>query len=132
MPDDPMALAELRGPEGRVTAILQIGRGRQRQDMAALCTPERAGTMLRGITAGAPDARVTEVLARPRGGRPAYEIRYERSDAPDFLLVRSVIVCLKDSQLLVSCGAAGPDKAALPRVEPACRRVLDSLAISED
>src|SRR5688572_27219141 len=31
--DDDMALAELRGPHGSLTGILQIARGRQRNDM---------------------------------------------------------------------------------------------------
>ena len=74
--DDPMALAELRGPQGRLTGILQIGRGRRRPDMAALCTPEHARTMLQNLTAREPDARLTDVLFRRVQGRPAYEIRY--------------------------------------------------------
>ena len=126
--DDDMALAELRGPQGRLTGILQIGRGRPRQDMKQLCRPERARTMLQGEQ----EARVTEALARQREGRPAFEIGYERNDAPTFMRVRSVIVCLKDSQLVVSCGAAGAAKPALAQIEPVCRRVLESLTISEE
>ncbi|GAB3772086.1 hypothetical protein GCM10028796_42000 [Ramlibacter monticola] len=129
--EDDMALAEFRGAEGRLTGILQIGRGRQRRDMESLCRPERARTMLQNLSAQVRDARVVEAFARPREGRPAFEISYERNEPPDFLRVRSVIVCLKDSQLLVSCGASGAVKSALAEIEPVCRRVLESLSVSE-
>lgn len=129
---DDMALAELRGTEGRLTGILQIGRGRPRQDMQALCRPERARTMLQGLTEQEPDTRVTDVVARQHQGRSAYELRYERSDAPGFLVVRTLIVCLKDSRLVVSCGGAGDTRTAVAGIEPVCRQVLDSLAIAED
>ena len=125
--DDPMALAELRGPHGPLTAILQIGRGRQRQDMETVCHPERARDMLQNLEAQ--QARVTDVFARRHEGRPAFEMRYERKDPP--MLVRSVIVCLKDTRLVVSCGATGPSKAALGDIEPVCRQVLGSLAVTE-
>lgn len=125
--DDPMALAELRGAHGRLTGILQIGRGRQRQDMEAVCHPERARSMLQNLEAQ--EARVMEVFARRHEGRPAFEMRYERKDPP--MLVRSVIVCLKDTRLVVSCGATGPSKAALGDIEPVCRQVLGSLAVTE-
>ena len=128
--DDAMALAELRGPQGNgLSGIVQIGRGRQRDDMDTLCRPERARTML-GNLAG--DARVTDVHAGEREGRPAFEIRYERQDAAGFMAVRSVIICLKDSQVLVSCAGAAETKQALARIDPVCRRVLDSLAIREE
>jgi hypothetical protein len=129
---DDMALAELRGPHGSVTGILQIARGRQRTDMATLCKPERARTMLTKLTGGEQDTRVTDVRASQRQGRPAYEIRYERNNAPVFMVVRSVVVCLKDSQVLVSCAGAGQKKAALTSIEPVCSRVLDTLAITEE
>jgi hypothetical protein len=125
--DDPMAVAELRGPHGRLTAILQIGRGRPQADMASLCKPERAQTMLRDA-----DARVTDVIAREHQGRPAFDLRYERVDAGTFVLARSVIVCLKDTRLVVSCGASGAVKATLAEIEPVCRQVLASLVISEE
>jgi hypothetical protein len=128
--DDELALAELQGPQGRLTGILQVARGPRQAGAAALCPPERAPSMLQHPAE--PDARVTEVFARTIEGRPGYEIRYERNTAPALLLVRSVIVCLKDSRVLVSCGATGPAKAALSAIEPVCRRVLDSLRISED
>lgn len=130
--DDEMALAELRGPQGGLTGILQIGRGRQRQDMDTLCRPERARTMLQSLAADEQDARVTDVLARTHEGRPAYDIRYERHLAPEFLRVRSLVVCLKDSQLVVSCAGAGAVRQALAEIEPVCSRVLESLSISED
>jgi len=129
--NDGMALAELRGPHGRLTGILQIARGRQRTDMETLCKPERARMMLQNLTSGEQDTRVTDVLARQRQGRPAYEIRYERNNAPTFMVVRSVVVCLKDSQLLVSCAGAGKVKAAVAGIEPVCSRVLESLDITE-
>jgi hypothetical protein len=129
---DEMALAELRGPHGSLTGILQIARGRQRNDMATLCKPERALTMLKNLTGGERDTRVTDVRASRRQGRPAYEIRYERNNAPTFTVVRSVVVCLKDSQLLVSCAGTGEKKAAVSGIEPVCSRVLDSLAIIEE
>jgi hypothetical protein len=130
--DDDMALAELRGPHGRLTAILQIGRGRQRGDVASLCRPERARTMLQDPKAEEADARVTDVFAREHEGRPGYEIRYERSVPPAFMLVRSRIVCVKDSRVVVSCGAMGGVKAALAEIEPVCTQVLGSLTISEE
>jgi hypothetical protein len=130
--DDDMALAELRGTQGRLTGILQIGRGQRRGDMASLCTPERARTLLQAVSDQEPGARVTDVVARRHEGRPAYDIRYERQEATEFLVVRSVIVCLKDTQLVVSCGGEAPVKAALAAIEPVCRSVLESLTISED
>ena len=69
--EDDMALAEFRGPQGRLTGILQIGRGRQRQDMESLCRPERASTMLHDLSTQVSGARVMEAFARPRTGRPA-------------------------------------------------------------
>jgi hypothetical protein len=129
---DDMALAELRGPHGSLTGTLQISRGRQRKDMATLCKPERARTMLQNLTGRERDTRVTDVRASQRQGRPAYEIRYERNNAPTFTVVRSVVVCLKDSQVLVSCAGAGEKKAAVSGIEPVCSRVLDSLAITEE
>jgi hypothetical protein len=129
--DDPMALAELRGSHGKLTGILQIGRGRPRADMASLCKPERARTMLQRLGGAESDARVTDVFARQHEGRPAFEIRYERNRALDFALIRSVIVCLKDTQLVVSCGGEARVKAALAGIEPVCRQVLESLTISE-
>jgi hypothetical protein len=127
--DDAMALAELRGSEGHLTGILQIGRGRRRADIAALCVPERALSLL-----GQPgeDTRVTDVVARAHQGRAAYEIRYERSDPPDFLVVRAVLVCLKDSQLVVSCAGTAQAKAAAAAIEPVCARVLESVSIAEE
>lgn len=130
--DDGMALAELRGPHERATGILQIGRGGKRDDMEALCRPDRARTMLQGLVEQDPGTRVTQVLARKLEGRAAFDLRYERSDGPEFLRVRSLIVCLKDSRLVVSCGAAAAAKAALAELEPVCSRVLDSLAITEE
>ncbi len=129
---DEMALAELRGPQDGLTGILQIGRGRQRKDIATLCTAERARTMLGNLTARDPDTRVTDVVARPHQGRPAYEIRYERNKPQNFLLVRSVVVCLKDSQLVVSCAGAGGAKPAVAAIAPVCQRVLESLKITEE
>jgi hypothetical protein len=128
--DDEMALAELRGPHGAATGILQIGRGRKRSDMETLCRPERARTLLEG--AQDEGVRVTDVVARRHEGRPAYDIRYERSSAPAFVVVRSVIVCLRDSQLVVSCAAEGTGRAALAGLEPVCRQVLESLSVSEE
>lgn len=130
--DDEMALAELRGTQGRLTGILQVGRGRPRHDMASACAPERARTMLQNLAAEDADARVTEVFARRHEGRAAYEVRYERRHAPDTMAVRSLIVCLKDSRLVISCGALGPSKPALAEMEPVCRQVLESVRISED
>lgn len=130
--EDDMALAELRGQQGPVTGILQIGRGGRRADMATACKPERAATMLQGLSAQEPDARVTDVFARTHEGRPAFEIRYQRNSAPAFLRVRSVIVCLKDSQLLVSCAGMAATKPALDAIEPLCEEVLGSLSVRED
>lgn len=129
--EDEMALAELRGAVGPLTGILQVGRGRKRQDMAEACRPEHARTMLQAIAQQQPGTRVTDVVASRRGGRPAYEIRYDRSVAASFLRVRSVIVCLKDSKLLVSCGGTADRKAALAAIEPVCESVLQSLTIEE-
>jgi hypothetical protein len=130
--DDEMALAELRGPQGRLTGTLQIGRGARRQDMDSLCQPGRARTMLQSLAAEEQDARVTDVFARKHEGRPAYEIRYERHIAPAFVRVRSLVVCLKDSQLVVSCAGAGEARNALAEIEPVCGQVLESLTISEE
>ena len=63
-----------------------------------------------------------------RGARPG--ARGDRGLATP--RVRSVIVCLKDSQLVVSCGGTGAAKPALAQIEPVCRRVLESLTISEE
>lgn len=130
--DDEMALAELRGTRGRLTGILQVGRGQLRHDMASACAPERARTMLQNVAAEDADARVMEVFARQHEGRPAYEVRYERKHPPAFMAVRSLIVCLKDSRLVISCGALGPSKPALAEMEPVCRQVLESVRVSED
>ena len=130
--EDAGALAELRGRQGRVTGILQIGRGRQRQDIERLCRPERARTMLQNLGAQEQDARVTEAVASRREGRPAFELTYERNNAPEPMRVHSAIVCLKDTQVVVSCGAAAATRAALVEIEPVCRRVLESLAIVEE
>jgi hypothetical protein len=130
--DDAAALVELRGPEGRLTPILQVARGRRRLGADALCQPERAREMLQHMAADEADTRVTDLFARSVDGRPGYELRYERSNAPEHLLVRSVIACLKDTRVLVSCGASGPHKAALREIEPVCSRVLESLRISEE
>ena len=100
--------------------------------MEALCKPERARRMLQNLANAEQGTRVTDVQARQRQGRPAYEIRYERNNAPTFTVVRSVVVCLKDSQLLVSCAGSGKVKAAVTDIEPVCIRVLDSLDISEE
>ncbi|MDE2604551.1 MAG: hypothetical protein KGL68_01380 [Burkholderiales bacterium] len=128
--DDPMALAELRGPEGGVTGILQVGRGQRRDDLAAVCKPEHARTMLQ--RAGEqPGVQVTDVFARQHEGRPAFEIHYERDAPPDHLLVRSLVVCLKDTRLVVSCGATGQDRTKLGAIEPVCRQVLESLTVTE-
>lgn len=130
--DDAMALAELRGAEGGVTGILQVGRGRPRPDIAALCRPERARTMLQQLSGQEADARVTDVVARRHEGRPAFEIRYERNAGEDHARVRSVIVCLKDTQLVVSCGGEAPVRNVLAAIEPVCRQVLESLRVSEE
>jgi hypothetical protein len=130
--DDPLALAELRGPQDGLTAILQVARGARRKDMEAVCRPERATEMLRTLAAEEADTRVTDVFARQYAGRPAYEIRYERGTTPDLLRVRSLIVCLKDTRLVVSCGAMGASKAALDGIEPACSRMFESLSITEE
>lgn len=130
--DDAGALAELRGAQGPLTGILQIGRGRRQPGTQAACQPERARTLLQSLAVTEPEARVTEVFARQHEGRPAYEFRYERNTPPDFLRVRGVIVCLKDSKLLVSCGALGPARAALAAIEPLCRQLLDSVTVVEE
>ncbi|MDB5859530.1 MAG: hypothetical protein JWQ76_3219 [Ramlibacter sp.] len=131
-PDDELALAELRGPQGPLTGILQVARTGRRAGTDALCHPERARTILQHLADDEADTRVTDVFARTSEGRPGFEIRYERNLAPEFLLVRSVIACLKDSRVLVSCGATGETKKALAEIEPVCRQVLDSLSISEE
>jgi hypothetical protein len=130
-PDDELALAELRGAQGRLTGTLQIGRGLPRKDMETLCRPERARTMLQNLEAD-DQARVTEVQARTHQGRPAYSLRYERHSPPTFTVVRSLIVCLRDSQLLVSCAGSGDARGALADIEPVCRQVLESVSVSED
>ena len=130
--DDAQAVAELRGPHGRLAAVLQIGRGLRRPGMDAHCAPERARTMLQKLSADESDTRVTDVVARRIDGRAGYEIRYERRNPPDFMLVHSAIACLKDSRVLVSCGATAANRAALAGIEPVCRQVLDSVRISED
>lgn len=128
--DDDAALAELRGPHGPLTGIVQVGRGRMRGDMAELCRPERARTMLQGT--GEADLVVTDVVARQHEGRDGYEIRYERAIASSFLRVRSLVLCLKDSRVVVSCGAVGASRPALAAIEPVCDRVLESVRITED
>lgn len=130
--DDVRAVAELRGPQGRLTGILQIGRGRQRADMEGACAPERASTMLQNLSGPESDTRVTDVFARVLQGRPAFELRYERQHPPEFLAVRSLIVCLKDTQLVVSCGATAKLRPLLSEIEPVCREVLDSLSVIEE
>ncbi len=130
--DDEMALAELRGTQGGLTGILQVGRGGRHNDVQALCKPERARTLLQGIDEAEPGTRVTDVVARNHEGRPGFEVRYERKNPATFLVVRSVIVCLKDSRLLVSCGGEGRTRAAAAAIEPVCRQVIDSLSIRED
>src|SRR5207253_499207 len=75
------------------------------------------------------DARVTDVVARRHEGRPAYEVRYERNAAPAFLRVQSLVVCTKDTRVLVSCAGFGSPKSALAQIEPVCRRVMESLRI---
>ena len=130
--DDELAMAELRGPHGNLTAILQIARGRRQADMPALCKPERARTMMLDVAGREPGTRVTDVVARAHRGRPAFEVRYERSDAPLFLVARSMIICLADSRLVVSCAGAGPAKAGLAQIEPVCRQVLESVTVAEE
>lgn len=130
--DDAAALVELRGPEGRLSGILQIARGRRRLGAEAQCQPDRAQDMLRHMAADEADARVKDLFARTVDGRPGYELRYERSNAPEHLLVRSLIVCLKDTRVLVSCGASSANKAALAAIEPVCNQILESLRISEE
>jgi hypothetical protein len=129
--EDAQAVAELRGPEGELTAILQIGRGQRRDDVASLCTPERARTMLQDVASREPGTRVTDVVFRPRAQRAAYELRYERRLTPEFLAVHSVIACLKDTRLVVSCGALARRRTALAGIEPVCDQVLESLDIVE-
>jgi hypothetical protein len=130
--EDPAAIVELRGPEATVSGILQVARGRRRVGADAQCEPDRARSMLQHMAADEADARVTDIFARSVDGRPGYELRYERGDAPGYLLVRSVIVCLKDTRVMVSCGASSARKAALREIEPVCERVLGSLRISEE
>ena len=130
--DDELALVELRGRQGPLTGILQIGRGGRRADMATACRPERARTLLQGIAGKEPGTRVTDVFARSHEGRPAFELRYERSGGGPFMRVRSLLVCLKDSQLLVSCAGSADARGALDAIEPVCEQVLDSLTVSED
>lgn len=130
--DDLLALAELQGPHGDLTGILQIARGGRRSDMEAACRPENAQTLLQGLAGDEAGTRVTDVFARKHQDRPAFEVRYERQAASEFTLVRSVIVCLRDSKLLVSCGAMGRQQAALAAIEPVCGKVLDTLDITEE
>jgi hypothetical protein len=130
--DDEQVLAELRGAQGPLTGILQIGLGLPREDAASLCQPERAPTMLQQLPLDEADARVTDVVARRHEGRPGYELRYERNAAPAFLRVQSLVVCVKDTRVLVSCAAFGSPKSALAQMEPVCRRVMESLRISEE
>ncbi|MCG2591725.1 hypothetical protein LZ009_02920 [Ramlibacter sp. XY19] len=130
--EDPAALIELRGPEGDVSGILQVARGRRRLGADAQCEPDRARSMLQHMASDEADARVTDLFARSVDGRPGYALRYERANAPGYLRVRSVIVCLKDTRVLVSCGASSPKKAALREIEPVCERVLESVRISEE
>lgn len=130
--DDELALAELRGPHGRLTGIVQVARGRHRAGMEDLCHPGRARSMLQNLPADAADTRVTEVVARTMDGRPGFELSYQRSNPPEFVLVRSVIVCLQDSRVLVSCAGSGDSRAALPAIEPVCRQVLDSVRVAEE
>lgn len=129
--EDPQALAELRGAEGELTAVLQVGRGQRRADVATLCAPERARTMLQDVAEREPGTRITDLLFHPVAGRPAYQLRYERSLAPEFLAVRSVIVCLHDTRIVVSCGALARRKTALAAIEPVCAQVLESLDVVE-
>lgn len=130
-PADELAIAELRGPQGRLTGTLQIARGQRRADMATACRPERARTMLERLSKQEPDARMTSAIAREHEGRPAFELRYEHNSAQVFTRVRSLIVCLKDSQLLVSCAGESALRPALEEIEPVCARVLDSLRVQE-
>jgi hypothetical protein len=130
--DEEGVLAELQGPQGKLTGILQVARGRKRNDMATACQPERAATMLQQVAEQEQGARVTDAVARVHEGRPAFELRYERNAAPTVTRVRSLIVCLKDSQLLVSCAGEGRLKGALPEIDAVCNQVMDSLTISEE
>lgn len=128
---DEMALAELRGKEGSVTGILQVGRGHRQHDMQALCNPERARTMLQGIADREPGTRVTDVVALEHEGRPGFDLRYERKNDATVMLVQSRIVCLKDTRLVVSCAGEARTRAEAAGIEPVCRRVMESLAITE-
>jgi hypothetical protein len=132
VPDDPQALAELRGPLDGLGGTLQIGRGARVHDIAALCAPHRAPTMLRAVESAEPGTRVTEVRATTHQGRPAFAVGYERRAAAEYTRVHSLIVCLQDSRLLVSCAGTGASKAALSRVDPVCRQVLESLQVTEE
>lgn len=129
--DDPSAIAELRGPQGSVTGILQIGRGEKRGDIASLCQPERAATMLQNLSTQEPGTQVTDVFARRHEGHPAFELRYERRNGNEVMAVHSLIVCLKDTRLLVSCAGVGA-RNALAGMAPVCRQVLDSVKVVED
>jgi len=131
-PEDDGALAEVRGPQGPLTAILQVGLGQPRADIATLCKPERALTMLQNLQADEADARVTDVVARTHEGRPAYDVRYERHHAQEFLRVHSLVVCTSERRVVVSCGATGKTRAAAAAIDPVCRRVMDSVSISEE
>ena len=130
--EDPEVLAELRGAQGPVTGILQVGRGEKRDDIASVCQPERAVTMLQNLATQEPGTRVTDLFARKHQGRPAFELRYERNAGGRFMAVRSLIVCLKDTRLVVSCAGVAAKKNALADIEPVCRQVLESVAISEE
>jgi hypothetical protein len=132
LPDDDMAVAEFRGTEGSLTGVLQIGRGHRRHDVQALCSPERARTMLQGIADREPGTRVTDVVARKHEGHAGFDIRYERKNADTFTLVRGVIVCLRDSRVVVSCAGEGATRAEAAGIEPVCRRVMQSVTIREE
>ena len=133
-PDDELALAELRGPHAGLTGIVQIARGRRHTDIAPLCRPERARTMLADLEAQAPGTRVTDVVAHVHQGRPGFELRYERADDRQVLRVHTRIVCLRDSRLVVSCAATADlrQRHRLAELEPVCARVLGGVEVSEN
>jgi hypothetical protein len=132
VPQDAGALAEVRGPQGPLTAVLQVGLGQPRADIASVCKPERALTMLQNLQGDEADARVTDVVARTHEGRAAYDVRYERHDAQEFLRVHSLVVCTSERRVLVSCGATGRTRPAVAAIDPVCRQVMDSVSISEE